>query len=195
MKKLYIDMKLNETEWNGLGRKDDEIMMIQLSIFATGRIFQFLILIVYDSSLYLLISTMLLSLPFFRSNTHTHVTITTYPFHSHFKFLTLTLSLSLSHNTHTHTHTHTHTYIHITHTYTHTLPSHPSTHSYMIGEVLGKGAFSTVRLAVSKTTNKKWAGSNTIEVHFHVTVTVIIHVTVYDDKDNDDNDDNDDNGL
>jgi serine/threonine protein kinase len=50
----------------------------------------------------------------------------------------------------------------------------------MIGEVLGKGAFSTVRLAVSKSTNKKWAGNDVIEV----TVTSIlcscyVHVAVH----------------
>ena len=54
----------------------------------------------------------------------------------------------------------------------------------MIGEVLGKGAFSTVRLAVSKTTNKKWAGKTIIHVTVHVTIRVIIHVIIdVDDED------------
>jgi hypothetical protein len=52
----------------------------------------------------------------------------------------------------------------------------------MIGEVLGKGAFSTVRLAVSKTTNKKWAGDNIIDVTVHITIPVIIGVDDDDDE-------------
>jgi hypothetical protein len=56
----------------------------------------------------------------------------------------------------------------------------------MIGEVLGKGAFSTVRLAVSKTTNKKWAGNTIIDVHLHVTATVHVAMHVIIDVDNED---------
>ena len=37
-------------------------------------------------------------------------------------------------------------------------PGHPPTRArYRMGDILGKGAFSTVRLATSKVTNKKWA--------------------------------------
>lgn len=48
----------------------------------------------------------------------------------------------------------------------------------MIGEVLGKGAFSTVRLAVSKTTNKKWAGDNVILFMFTCIVVFVFMVVM-----------------
>lgn len=53
----------------------------------------------------------------------------------------------------------------------------------MIGEVLGKGAFSTVRLAVSKTTKKKWAGNNIISVHVHVHIHMRVAIYVDDGED------------
>lgn len=120
-----------------LGCKDDETVTIQLIIITDGLIFLFLSLIVYLSSVHLLISTLSFTL-----------SLTLLPF----------LFLLLSH-------------------------IHKHTHSYMIGEVLGKGAFSTVRLAVSKTTNKKWAGDNIIDVHVHVHVHMRVTIYVDDGED------------